>query len=131
MRVSRLILGLFIFFFIIGCAPEPIQEEPPSSELDGFASCLKESGLLMYGSMTCSLCKKQRELFDFAFHHVGEIECHPNGENPQTDLCLQKDIMKTPTWILEKDGEEIQRLEGYQSLEILSETSGCSLPEGV
>jgi hypothetical protein len=92
-------------------------------ELDDFATCVKESGLEMYGSMTCSVCKRQRELFGSSFDLVGEIECHPRGENPQTQLCFEKGIEKTPTWIL---GE--QRLEGFQTLETLAEMSGCSLP---
>ena len=30
------------------------------------------------------------------------------GENPQTELCLEKNLETTPTWMLEKDGEEIR-----------------------
>ncbi|MDP7243807.1 MAG: hypothetical protein QF568_00520 [Flavobacteriales bacterium] len=123
---------IFLFVFLVagiiatGCTPQ-VQDNPEPSELDDFAKCLNENELRMYGQYTCGVCRKQRELFGSSFHYVGEIECHPEGENPQTQLCLEKDIMKTPTWILEKDGVEVDRLEGYQTLETLSEFSGCSI----
>jgi len=119
------ILLIIILVFLSGCASE--QEAEESSELDSFAKCLTEQDVKMYGSMTCSICKRQKEMFGSSFQYVGEIECHPRGENPQTELCLNKDIKKTPTWILEKDGVEIKRLEGYQTAETLSELSGCEL----
>ncbi|MDP6641992.1 MAG: hypothetical protein QGF74_01255 [Candidatus Nanoarchaeia archaeon] len=122
---NRLMIVIFLGVVIIvsGCTSE--QEVDPETEK--FAQCLKESGVKMYGSFTCSVCKRQIELFGSAFESVGEIECHPRGENPQTELCLEKDISKTPTWTLEKDGVELERLEGFQSFEKLSELSGCKL----
>tara|TARA_B100001971_G_C18234494_1_gene566214 strand:+ start:133 stop:492 length:360 start_codon:yes stop_codon:yes gene_type:complete len=112
---------LGVVIIISGCTSK--QEASP--EVEKFAQCLKESGVKMYGSFTCSVCRRQRELFGSAFENVGEVECHPRGENPQTELCLEKDISKTPTWTLEKDGVELERLEGFQSFEELSKISGC------
>jgi hypothetical protein len=133
--VSLAVRNFFLFFlvlvsvlFIAGCTQQ--QAEPVNPVLDSFATCLKDSGLKMYGSMTCSVCKRQRALFGSSFEKVGEIECHPRGKNPQTQLCLQKDIQKTPTWILEKEGEEVKRLDGFQPLQSLAELSGCSC-EGI
>lgn len=123
--MKKIIFALFLIF-IIGCT----QQQPlPVSKLDNFAKCLNENGMKMYGQYTCGVCEKQRELFGSSFHFVGEIECHPRGENPQTQLCLERDVAKTPTWTLERDGEVLERLEGYQTLEKLAEVSGCSLEE--
>jgi hypothetical protein len=121
----RSVIGLLVaaLFVVSACTSQPRVE----SELDEFATCLKESGVLMYGSMTCSICAKQRDLFGGSFELLGEIECHPRGENPQTELCLEKDIEKTPTWVVEKDGVEVERLVGFQNLEKLAEISGCSI----
>ena len=117
---------LIFVIFIVACT----QQAPlPVSKLDDFAKCIDSSGLKMYGQYTCGVCKSQRNLFGSSFQYIGEIECHPKGENPQTQLCLEKDIAKTPTWILEQDGIEVNRLEDYQSLEILAEASGCSLEQ--
>ncbi|MEK6941097.1 MAG: vitamin K epoxide reductase family protein [Nanoarchaeota archaeon] len=92
-----------------------------------FAICLDEAGVKMYGSFKCGACAKQRTLFGYAFKNIEEIECHPQGKNAQTELCLIKKIEKTPTWVLEKNGEEITRTSGFTSPEKLAEMSGCSL----
>jgi len=114
-------LLLAFFIFIVACTPQP------SGELDAFATCLSDAGLVMYGSVTCSHCQAQKAMFGDSFEFVGEVECHPRGPNPQTELCLEKGIELTPTWVLEKDGVEVDRLVGKQSLEKLSEVSGCSI----
>ncbi len=118
---------IFVIFLLIlsSCTAKYGQEE-----LDTFAKCTKESGLKMYSSFTCSVCARQKALFGSSFKYVEEIECNPRGENPQTELCLEKQIEKTPTWILEKDGIEVQRAEGFLDFEALSEISGCSLKNG-
>jgi len=122
MKINILIISILILLILLsGCSQKEV------TELDSFAQCLKDEGVKMYGSMTCSICAKQKTLFGTSFQYINEIECHPRGKNPQTELCLQKDIQKTPTWILEKDGIEIKRLKGYQTLEKLSELSGCSM----
>jgi hypothetical protein len=129
MKKTFFIFLIFIIgIVVISCTTqqEPEAQTEPS-ELDDFAKCIASSGLKMYGQYTCGVCKTQRELFGSSFHYVGEIECHPRGENPQTQLCLEKDIAKTPTWILEKEGMELNRFEGFQTLETLAEASGCSL----
>jgi hypothetical protein len=114
---------------ISGCSDQTqiAEKTPEDLKMEAWVSCLKESGMKMYGQYTCSVCERQRKVIGPAFELLGEIECHPRGENPQTQLCLEKDIAKTPTWILEKDGQELDRLEGFQTLETLSESSGCSL----
>ena len=115
--LKKLIFILF-FIFIISCSKTPVAETGP---LDDFAKCLKNNGAKMYGSYTCSVCKKQRELFGPSFHHVGEIECHPRGENPQTQLCLEKDIKKTPTWTIKKEDTLIEMYDEGKSVEDISE----------
>lgn len=98
---------------------EPVNYEP-------LAKCLTENGLKMYGSFLCGVCARVRADFGDAFQYIEEIECHPRGENPQTELCLNKDVQRTPTWTIEIDGQEIKRAEGYLSPEDLAEFAGCS-----
>ena len=123
--VLALVVMVSIITSCISQPPRPGSEGP--NPLDDFAKCIKQSGLKIYGSFTCSTCKRQRELFGSAWQYVGEIECHPRGENPQTELCLEKNIEKTPTWIFEKDGVDMKRVEGFQDLEGLAELSGCEI----
>lgn len=96
---------------------------------DALAKCLAEKGVRMYGSYVCSGCRSQERKFGESFQYIDYVECHPRGPNPQTDLCLERDLPHTPAWILEKDGVEVKRLEGYQRLETLAEFAGCQLEE--
>ena len=79
----------------------------------------------MYGSFRCGVCAKTRAMFDDSFQYINEIECHPQGENPQTERCIEKRIEGTPTWILEPEGKELKRHTGFLSVEELKEFAGC------
>ena len=125
------LLLITVVVFISGCVQQSTTtSEPSSASLDAFAQCLTDKGVKMYGSYICSGCLAQIKMFgghEGSFRYVDNIECHPRGPNPQTQLCLEKDISKTPTWILEKDDTEIKRLAGLQSFESLAEFSDCQL----
>ena len=103
----------------------------PSGKYDTFATCLYESGVRMYGSAGCAHCARQRTMFGDSFERIREIECDPRYENAQTDLCIAKDIVGTPTWIMEDEqGNDIKRLPpGEKELSELAEFSGCELIE--
>ena len=81
----------------------------------------------MYGSFRCGICAKTRAMFGDSFQYVNEIECHPQGKNSQTELCVQKSIDLTPTWIMESDGIEQKRQAGFMSIEELKAFSGCDV----
>ena len=127
---KEFLIALLVFIIVLSsCTSQTTEQssQTSSANLDSFAQCLKEKGVKMYGSYICSACLATKKMFGSSFEYIEEIECHPKGPNPQTDLCLKKDIKKTPTWILEKDNQEIGRFAGFQSLEDLSEFSGCPL----
>jgi len=133
---NKIILPLLLLVaivFISECVQQSntsTTSEFNSTILDAFAQCLTDKGVKMYGSYICSACLAQIKMFgghEGSFRYINYIECHPRGPNPQTELCLKRDISKTPTWILEKNDTEIKRLVGLQSLESLAEFSGCKL----
>lgn len=93
---------------------------------DELAKCITTNGVKMYGSFRCGVCAKTRAMFGDSFRYIKEIECHPQGENPQTALCLEKGIAGTPTWIMEVDGVEQKRHQGFLSIEELRQFSGCT-----
>src|SRR3989338_5467270 len=127
---KEFLIALSAFIIVLSSCTSPTTEQSSqtsSANLDSFAQCLKEKSVKMYGSYICSACLATKKMFGSSFEYIEEIECHPKGPNPQTDLCLKRDIKKTPTWILEKDNQEIGRFAGFQSLEDLSEFSGCPL----
>jgi hypothetical protein len=105
---------------LAGCSDSPDAESP-----EQLAQCLDDKGWVMYSSFTCSACRSQRKAFGDAFDLIEEIECNPTAENSEAERCLQMKIRKTPTWILEKDSAELERLEGYQLLEDLDAAASC------
>ena len=105
------------------------QKEIVAGEYDTFAQCLTGAGMKMYGSVTCRFCAEQRAMFGASFKLIREIECDPRNPLAQTELCVEKNITATPTWIREDtEGNEIFRFgPGVETLEVLSEKSECLL----
>lgn len=99
----------------------PERENPTT--LDDFAQCLTDKGLKFYGSQNCSWCQQQKELFGESIQYVTYVECVDPQTNQWAQECQEAEITSTPTWEL-ADGESVS---GYQTLEQLSELSGCPL----
>ena len=120
-------LWIFLLSFLItshlglvACSDEPSKEA-----IRQLAQCLTENDWVMYGSITCSACRAQKKAFGEVFEEINEVECNPNAPNTQVDLCLSKKIEITPTWIQERNGADLARIEGYQLLEDLDRLSNC------
>ena len=132
-RGTLLLAAVLCCLFVSGCergdgaGNGARATEPTQAALEGLARCLSAKGVVMYGSITCSACRAQRKAFGPAFSHVKEIECNPNAPNTQVERCMKKKIQKTPTWIMEKGGDEMKRIEGYQLLDDLASFAGCPL----
>ena len=90
----------------------------------GFAQCLTQKGVTMYGAYWCPHCANQKKLFGAAFDEVNYVECDPRGKDANPTLCLQKKIKRYPTWEY-PDGT---REEGEKTFKQLSLKSGCELP---
>ena len=91
--------------------------------------CANDSGVTYYKSIRCSNCRRQEQVFGPAYAKLNSIECHPDGTNPQPELCLEKDISKTPTFIIEQDGVEIKRAIGIQQIPAFAEFVGCPITQ--
>lgn len=87
----------------------------------GLAQHLKQIDAKMYGAFTCPHCQNQKHLFGKeAAAQLNYIECHPQGKNSQTDLCMKANIQGFPTWEIkgkmyqgEKTLPELADLSGY------------------
>lgn len=88
------------------------------------AEHLQATGARMYGAYWCPHCEHQKELFGEAVELVPYVECDPEGENSQAQLCQEKEIAGYPTW--EINGEFYV---GGRSLEELAQLSGFTEPE--
>ncbi len=96
------------------------------SQYDNFAKCLAEKNITMYGAEWCVHCQNQKKLFGNSFQYVPYIECPEN-----TKLCIDKGVEGYPTWIFPSTNSgqapEGKKFEGEQTLEKLSQESGCAL----
>lgn len=95
------------------------------SVYDGFAQCLTEKGVKMYGAWWCPHCQNQKDLFGSAFDYVDYVECSPGSTKGMSQQCKDAGIEGYPTWTF-ADGTKAS---GEQSFQDLSEKSSCPLPE--
>ncbi|MEM1308553.1 MAG: hypothetical protein AAGF98_03455 [Cyanobacteria bacterium P01_H01_bin.153] len=100
------------------------SDEPGISYEERLATHLTEQGAAMYGAFWCPHCEDQKALFGDAVDSVPYVECAPDGENAQPQLCVDKAIQGYPTW--EINGEFYP---GARSLEELAQLSGFSSAE--
>lgn len=123
--IFTVLLALFAGLFTLQAQKSAI----PSKIYDELAQCLTERGYVMYGSITCGQCAKQRALFGDSFQYIKEIECKPGKENSETERCVQKNIEGTPTWFIEDaSGNTLKQFDkGVVALKQLSAESGCPL----
>jgi uncharacterized membrane protein len=109
--------GMTYFIQVGGGAKEDYSE---------VVQCLNKKGIVYYKSIRCSNCRRQEKLLGKAYTSLNAVECHPEGENPRPEFCLEKGISKTPTFLLEDtNGEEMKRLEGLQQVKNLAEFANC------
>jgi uncharacterized membrane protein len=96
-----------------------ITTQSGESEI-GLANHLQEIDAKVFVAYTCPHCHEQKQLFGKeAADILTKIECNPNGENAQPQLCEAAGIKGVPTW--EINGEFYS---GVQSLEKIAELSG-------
>lgn len=109
---------------IVGLIAFATTKQAAPSVYDGFAQCLAQQGTKMYGAWWCPHCQNQKELFGKSFNYVHYVECS-NASRTMNQTCQDAGIEGYPTWEF-SDGT---RLGGEQSLEELSQKTGCALPE--
>ena len=124
--IAILILGV-IATVILRAGPSSTVATP--GQLDGFAQCLTDKGLIFYGAFWCPHCKAEKALFGTSARLLPYVECSLPDAQHQTQTCIDAKIMSYPTWRL-KDGTDIPT-EGYSgvSLATLATKSGCALPK--
>ncbi|MFA5993021.1 MAG: hypothetical protein WC796_04915 [Candidatus Pacearchaeota archaeon] len=88
---------------------------------DNFAKCLAVKDFKFYGASWCSHCADQKKLFGESKQYLIYVEC-ADDVGGQTPACTAAGITGYPTWKFQN-----QTLEGVQTLEKLSELSGCKL----
>ena len=92
-----------------------LGEGPSSTDL--FAECLTQKDVSVYVMEGCTHCREQKQLFGSSFNYLSSTDCAFDLKK-----CTDLGIRNVPAWII--GGE---KYEGVQSLEKLSEMTGCPL----
>jgi hypothetical protein len=93
---------------------------------DGFAHCLADRGVKMYGAWWCPHCQEQKEMFGASFEYAPYVECGIKGDpHGQAQVCKDQNVTHYPTWQFPPTGERVERV---FSLQELSDRTGCVLP---
>lgn len=88
------------------------------ARLDGFAKCLADKQITMYGADWCPHCQNEKNAFGDSFRFVPYVEC---PREPRR--CLAAGVEGYPTWVF-PDGK---KLVGEQGVEQLARETGCAL----
>lgn len=121
---TKFIVFIVVVVVIIGGFGLYSSVKPQSSNLDGFAQCLKDSGAKFYGAFWCPHCQAQKKAFGSSEKYLPYIECS-NPDNTQTQICIDNKIESYPTWVF-ADGSS---LSGEIPLNTLAEKTQCVLPQ--
>lgn len=93
---------------------------------DSLAQCLTAKEVTLYCSSHSPLCAKTRSMLGSSSQFINEVECYSAKNNLPVELCSQKKITKTPTWVIERDGTEVKRFEGFLSVLELGQFADCN-----
>lgn len=118
-------VGIIALGIIVGIMVYASQVSGGSGKLDGFAQCLKDKGVIFYGAFWCQHCQNQKALFGSSKKYLPYIECSTPNSQGQTEICKEKGIKGYPTWVF----PDMSSTTGEVSLPILSEKTGCQLPQ--
>jgi glutaredoxin len=111
--MKKLLLIISLVLTFAGCITQD------AAIYDDLATCITDSGAIMYGTEWCPHCKDQKEAFGSSFENINYIDC---DKDKQT--CTDAGITGYPTWIM-GDGEH---LIGTQSIAVLADKTACELP---
>jgi len=104
-------------------------------ELDDFAGCLKDKGVIFYGAFWCPHCAAQKARFGKSAELLPYVECSTPDSRGQLQICKDKNITSYPTWDFPASADPTglatttTRLTSEVELVTLAEKTGCILPE--
>jgi len=91
------------------------------SDIDRFAKCLKEKGVMVFVNEDCPVWIKQKEIFGSSVQYLDIVRCEEYGATC-IEYEIKEDEFSIPTWRINN-----KNYLGFQTLEDLSELSGCQL----
>lgn len=126
MKKGALIFWLVVLLLIVAGVGASVFVKQGPGNLDPFAQCLKDKGVIFYGAFWCPHCQRTKAMFGSSAHLLPYVECStPDGQG-QTQICKDKGIQSYPTWVFPNASST---LTGEHTLQELSQASGCALPQ--
>jgi hypothetical protein len=122
--MNKKAVWLLIFLVFIGFVVWLIRTPGKPGKLDGFASCIKDSGALFYGAFWCPHCQNQKAMFGSSSKYLPYVECSTADSQGQLQVCKDAGVTGYPTWKFPDGTVET----GEISLNRLSELTSCELP---
>ncbi len=119
------IIVLVIIVLVIVFSSKGKDRSYPQDQIDSFAKCLTEKGVIMYGTFWCPNCARTKARFGSSFKYINYVECDPNGKDQQAELCVEKKIENYDTWIFTSG----KWLVGEPTFEQIAKESDCPLGE--
>eukprot|EP01094_Clydonella_sp_ATCC50884_P001477 TRINITY_DN1109_c2_g1_i1.p1 TRINITY_DN1109_c2_g1~~TRINITY_DN1109_c2_g1_i1.p1 ORF type:complete len:294 (-),score=84.76 TRINITY_DN1109_c2_g1_i1:208-1089(-) len=114
---------LIIVYFNMPSAPTQLGPSGDAPLPPEFGQCIAREHWKIYGVTGCSYCEAQKKLLgDAVLVHAEFVDCAIVD-------CSPKGLRGYPTWIQEKDGEELARWTGYASLQNIEAFTGCSVAQ--
>jgi hypothetical protein len=120
-KSTWIIVGVILIIFVAWLIAAPAKP----SKLDAFATCLGTQGVKFYGAFWCPHCQAQKALFGPSAEKLPYIECSTPDGSSQNQTCNALGITSYPTWIFPNGA----RMVGVQTLDYLSATTSCALPQ--
>jgi hypothetical protein len=118
-------LSILIALLLIGGFVWLVRTPGRPGKLDGFATCVKDSGTLFYGAFWCPHCAAQKALFGSSAHYLPYVECSSADGQSQLPICNEAGVQGYPTWKF-PDGTVKS---GEVTLAELATATNCPLPE--
>lgn len=126
-KIIGIIIGILVVGLIVLAAMGVFKSESRNTldqELVAFGECLEEKGARFYGAFWCPHCQAQHRMFGRqGSDALPYTECSTPDSQGQTEVCKEAGIQTYPTWRFANGVETT----GTQSIEALSENSGCPI----
>ena len=91
-------LSILVALLLIGGFVWLVKTPGRPGRLDGFATCIKDSGALFYGAFWCPHCQNQKAMFGSSAKLLPYIECSTPDSKGMLPVCTEAGIEGFPTW---------------------------------
>ncbi len=126
MKKGVLIFWLIVIALIVASVGTSVFVKAGPGQLDSFAQCLKERGVIFYGAFWCPHCQNTKAMFGKSAKLLPYVECSTPDGKGQLQICKDKGVTGYPTWTFPNS---TTTLTGERTLQELSTASGCPLSQ--